>query len=255
MKFYLGSHRSNWLERLDVPLFVSHRQLRDRTRLPRARNEWALDSGGFTELNLLGRWETTEAEYVAAVQRYSDEIGSLAWAAPMDWMCEPFVLGRTGLSVREHQERTIENFLRLKELAPALPFVPVLQGWELEDYYRCLSMYERAGIDLTQEPLVGIGTVCRRQATDEIGRIVGGVAQQGIRLHGFGVKTRGLEKYAWALESADSMSWSYQARRNQPLPGCSHKSCANCSLYALAWREAVLGRCAVQQPCLPGFAA
>jgi O-acetyl-ADP-ribose deacetylase (regulator of RNase III) len=31
---------------------------------------WALDSGGFTELSLHGRWKATPAAYVAAVRRY-----------------------------------------------------------------------------------------------------------------------------------------------------------------------------------------
>jgi integrase len=57
-----------------------------RRRLPRARCRWALDSGGFTELSLFGRWQTTPAAYAAAVARYTDQIGKLAWASPQDWM-------------------------------------------------------------------------------------------------------------------------------------------------------------------------
>jgi hypothetical protein len=34
--------------------------------------------------------------------------------------------------------------VQLKELAPALPFVRVLQGWTLDDYRRCVGMYEAA---------------------------------------------------------------------------------------------------------------
>lgn len=41
------------------------------------------------------------------------------------------MLARTGLTVREHQERTIANFLELRRIAPGLPFIPVLQGWAL----------------------------------------------------------------------------------------------------------------------------
>jgi hypothetical protein len=90
------------------------------------------------------------------------------------------------------------------------------------------------------EPLVGLGSVCRRQATSEIDRIITTLAGQGLRLHGFGVKTAGLGRYGWALESADSLAWSYAARREPPLPGHRHKNCANCLAYALAWRERVV---------------
>ncbi len=34
--------------------------------------------------------------------RYRDEIGCLLWAAPQDWMCEPWITAKTGLTVAEH---------------------------------------------------------------------------------------------------------------------------------------------------------
>jgi hypothetical protein len=69
-----------------VPLLVSHRRLAGRRTLPRATGRWALDSGGFTELSIHGRWRFDEHTYVAAVRRYATEIGRLDWAAPMDHM-------------------------------------------------------------------------------------------------------------------------------------------------------------------------
>jgi hypothetical protein len=44
--FFLWAHEPGWLVRLDVPLFVGHCTLRTRPRLPRARERWALVSGG-----------------------------------------------------------------------------------------------------------------------------------------------------------------------------------------------------------------
>jgi hypothetical protein len=85
-------------------------------------------------------------------------------------MCEQYIVATTGLSVEEHRRRTIQNYLRLKELAPDLPFMPVLQGWTLQDYLHCVQLYEAAGVDLTSEPIVGVGSACRRQATEEIGK-------------------------------------------------------------------------------------
>ena len=239
--FFLGTHQPGWLARLDVPLFVSHRTLRARRRLPRARCWWALDSGGFTELSLFGGWRTTPSEYAAAVARYAAEVGPLAWASPQDWMCEPAMLARTGRSVADHQAATVDNYCTLRQLAPGLPFIPVLQGWRLGDYLACLDRYAAAGIDLAAEPLVGLGSVCRRQASGEIGAIVAELAAAGLRLHGFGVKQRGLARYADRLVSADSLAWSYAARRRPALAGCTrHRNCANCPRYALAWRARVL---------------
>lgn len=245
MHFYLGTHETSWLERLDVPLFVSHRRLAKRQRLPRARCGWALDSGGFTQLNdPPHRYTMSADEYVEAVERYADEIGHLDWAAPMDWMCEPFVIEKTGLSVREHQERTIASYLELRGRGP---FVPVLQGWTLADYERCIDLYADAGVDLAAEPIVGVGSVCRRQSTAEIGRIMHAICEAGISAHGFGVKKEGVARYGRYLASADSMAWSYRARRSWPLPGCSHKSCSNCPRFALRWRDELL---AAEHPSL-----
>jgi hypothetical protein len=242
VKFYLGTHQEGWLDALDVPLFVSHRRLRRRKTLPRARVGWALDSGGFSELSMHGRWVTSEAEYLDAVRRYDEEVGQLEWAAPMDWMCEPWIVTQTGLSVGAHQIKTVENFCRLRQAAPDLPFVPVLQGWDLDDYLQCIELYLWMGIDVTSEPRLGLGSVCRRQSTAQIGQIVRALAGCDLKLHGFGVKTLGLTSYGRYLDSADSMAWSYAARRSEPLPGCSHKNCANCLRWAWRWRRRLLFR-------------
>lgn len=224
MRFYLGTHQPSWLAReLGVPLLVSHRRLADRRSLPRATSRWALDSGGFTELSLHGEWRIDAATYVGAVRWYADEIGNLDWAAPQDWMCEQSVLRRTGLTVREHQRRTVRNFVRLRELAPELPFVPVLQGWTTEDYERCADLYEQAAVDLEAEPLVGVGTVCRRQHMAVVERTMRVFASRHLSLHGFGVKLVGLSQYAETLSSSDSMSWS---KRGRYVAGCtpSHRT-------------------------------
>ena len=162
-------------------------------------------------------------------------------------MCEPFMIARTGLPVTEHLHRTVENYLTLRRLAPDLPVIPVVQGWRLADYLACLDLYASAGVDLAALPRVGLGSVCRRQSTAEIAVIVTELARRGLRLHGFGVKTGGLHLYGHLLTSADSMAWSYAARRAPALPGCTgHKNCANCLTYATRWRAGVLGRYAAR---------
>lgn len=235
MKFFLGIHQPVWLTRVrGVPLLVSHRRLGHRRTLPRAVTDWALDSGGFTELQIHGEWLTDEHNYIRSVRRYADEIGQLRWAAPQDWMCETSILNRTGLTVREHQLRTVRNLVRLRELASDLPWVPVLQGWALADYERCFDLYDLAGVNLLAEPLVGIGTVCRRQNSAEVERIVRVFAARDLKLHGFGVKTTGLSRYAGALSSSDSLAWSMRGRY---VPGCtpSHRTESNCLRFALSW--------------------
>lgn len=240
MRFFLGTHRPYWLWKAEgMPLFVSHRQLAQVANLWPAVTDWALDSGGFSELAAYGGWRTTPGAYVEAARRYMDEIGRMQWAAPQDWMCEPGMLGKTGLTVGWHQRFTVQNFCLLRQMAPDVNFIPVLQGWRLDDYLRCIDLYREAGVDLASFRTIGLGSVCRRQHTEEIAEIVGELSSLGLRLHGFGVKIQGLASYRSMLTSSDSMSWSLSARKNPPLPGCSHANCANCMLYARAWYERV----------------
>jgi hypothetical protein len=248
--FYLGTHRPHWLRLVDVPLVVSRRTLSGVRSLPRALGRWGLDSGGFTELDSRGAWEMATTEWATLAARFADEIGNLDWVAPQDWMCEPRIRERTGLTVAEHQRRTVDNYLELRALDDSLPWLPVIQGWEPGDYLRCIDLYSAAGVDLAAQPLVGLGTVCRRQHTAEIGGLVSELVGAGLRLHGFGVKISGLRDYGWALESSDSMAWSYDGRRTGNRCGGSHRSCANCLYFALAWRQRVLALLECQQPSL-----
>ncbi|MDT4992359.1 MAG: hypothetical protein QOH97_2251 [Actinoplanes sp.] len=262
----LGTHQPGWLGKAGVPLFVSDTRLRVYKTLPIAIRPWACDSGGFTEIQKFGQWTIGPHEYVARLRRYRDEIGSLRWAAPQDWLlCEPIVIngGQVGpirfagthLTVAEHQRRTVFNFAQLRELAPELPIVPVVQGWEPDDYLRCVDLYDRLiGYDLTTVPLVGVGSVCRRQGTHQAGRILRALHTRGVRrLHGFGFKTLGLIAHGHLLTSADSLAWSDVARklRRPALSQCAaagrHKNCANCLAYALHWRTRVLSAAAARR--------
>lgn len=241
MTFYLGTHMPSWFRLTSVPLFVSARRLRRYAKLPAALGRWALDSGGFSELRLYGAWRTTPQQYAAEVRRWRDGIGKLDWAAAQDWMCEPFMLAKTGLTVREHQSRTVQNYLTLRAIAPDLPFAPVLQGWERADYLRHWDEYRAAGVHLDAVPVVGLGSVCRRQNVGMVQELIRDLARRGAAVHAFGFKVQGLGRAAPHLASADSMAWSKQACHRPPLDGCvMHARCNNCIRYAMAWRSIVL---------------
>lgn len=251
MRFYLTTHKRHWVKSVTVPLFLKAEHFEVARTLPQAITRFAIDSGGFTMLQKNGYWTRSPRQYIDDLRRIREGVGLFDWAAPQDWMCEPAIINGgtygnqtfagTGLSVAEHQARTVTNYLELRTLAPDLPIIPVLQGWELPDYERCLDLYTRAGIDLTREPVVGLGSVCRRQATSEAVAIVTTLAGYGLRLHGFGFKTLGLQRVGHLMASADSLAWSSHARRRPPMPGhTTHKNCANCLPYALAWRDRVI---------------
>ena len=89
---------------------------------------------------------------------------------------------------------------------------------------------------------MGVGSVCRRNKTKEIWQIAENLSD--LKLHGFGVKTAGIDVAAKYFTSTDSMAWSFTARRAPPIPGheTRHKNCANCMEYALGWREKLLAK-------------
>jgi hypothetical protein len=118
--------------------------------------------------------------------------------------------------------------------------MPVLQGWTIGDYLRHADAYYEAGVELDTLPRVGVGSICRRQATTRACSILAWLAGEGFKLHAFGFKIVGLRAAAASLASADSMAWSAGAMKNPPLPGHTHASCSNCLEYALEWRGRVL---------------
>ncbi len=241
MRFYLGTHQLSWLTRSRVPLFVSAVRFKRRT-YPRAVCRFGLDSGGFSVLRKAGRWTLTDSEHADDVRRIVERVGMPDFAAPRDMMCEPFMLEKTGLTVREHQEMTIASVLELRRRAPEVPWLPVLQGWTVGEYLDHVEQYARAGVNLLTEPVVGVGSVCRRQGTSDGERIIRAIAARGIRVHAFGVKVDGLARYGEVVASADSMAWSFAARRRRiRMPGCDHPCCNNCMRWAMEWRRGVLG--------------
>lgn len=239
-RFFLGTHMDGWLKTWTSPLFISRRRLVRRKKLIRAAGAWALDSGGFTEITKYGAWTVSPRDYAADVRRFSSEIGGMRWAATQDWMCETVALARTGKTIEEHQRLSIRSYLDLTEIAPDLPWVPVIQGWTRDDYLRCADLYEAEGVDLAALPTVGVGSVCRRQHTTGAYQIFAALHARGLRLHGFGLKLQGLEMAAHLLTSADSMAWSYGARKSPPMDGCTHRSCGNCPRWAKRWRDRVV---------------
>lgn len=155
-------------------------------------------------------------------------------------MCEDVALNSTGLTVEQHQQLTVQSYVDLVRLAPDVRWLPVLQGRTLEDYLRCWALYEAAGVDLRAHQLVGLGSVCRRQATAEIVQLVRELAGRGLRLHGFGVKAKGLDMIGELLSSADSLAWSLNGRKLSRVHGkvdSQGRNLANSQEHAEAFRR------------------
>ncbi|OJJ13863.1 hypothetical protein BI308_25500 [Roseofilum reptotaenium AO1-A] len=174
---------------------------------------WILDSGAFTEVARHGGYRYEVGEYAAAICRWS-KCGNLKAAVAQDFMCEAFVLERTGLSVSKHQALTIERYDKLTGFDLPVPVMPVLQGYQSADYLVHLQQY---GDRLSLGQWVGVGSVCKRNGSpDEIANILRGIKllRPDLKLHGFGLKAIALEsaEIRKLLHSCDSMAWSYPTR-------------------------------------------
>jgi hypothetical protein len=212
VRFFVGLHQPSDARRVDRPCMVSVNRLRDR-RAPWFEGEWVMDSGAFTAVAKNGGYDRPPADYAREVRRWADTL--LVWAASQDFMCEPFVLARTGLTVAEHQRLTVERYDALLDCDTGdVPILPVLQGYWPEDYRRHVAMY---GERLKACAWVGVGSVCKRNSADwEVARVLQEIKRErpDLRLHGFGLKRTALAS-GWVrhmLYSADSMAWSCAAR-------------------------------------------
>lgn len=268
MLFYTGIGRPSWANQTPVPVFLSATTLHDfaaeRRRFDDDAPEypigwpsagWAGDSGAFTALtsdNPEHPWRLWPDLYGSMWVRLIDHIGPADFVAIQDWPCEPGVRLRTGKTVRDHQELTLESYLYLVDEFPMVPWLPILQGWQVGEYLEHHDMYSRAGVDLAGVR-VGIGSVCRRGSQNDIAAVLRALAPLKMRMHGFGVSINGLRLAGHLLASSDSQAWSLTARnQNILLPGCEHLSrpdadgnqrptdCRNCFRYALHYREEVM---------------
>ena len=215
MKFYIGLHQP-YDARHFKRAFISINRVRGRkSEVP--CDDWILDSAAFSELHRHGRYRHTPTDYAAEINRLAAINPGLKCAVAQDYMCEPQILEKTGLTVADHQRLTIQRYCMLKPLVtPAVYLMPVLQGYSLQSYLDHIDQY---GDLLPIGAYVGVGSICKRNADmRQIEAILCAIKNKrpDLRLHGFGLKATALHSGAVrdCLYSADSMAWSFAARRN-----------------------------------------
>lgn len=208
--------------------------------------DMALDSAGFSAMvgwQTRGRQSGLAGVFPWALAQYV-ELASLVspawWSAP-DLCCEPEVARDSG-EVRRRVDATatlLEATLQqvwhwqsqlALQLGPTAvanlltPPVPILQGWDADDYLYSLEMtlqvWQRWSPWFAPPALFGIGSVCRRNLEHprhglySLLRALDGRLPAGSRVHLFGVKGRALSevtKLPW-VASADSMAYDFSAR-------------------------------------------
>ena len=211
MRFFTGLHQPSDAKHFDAA-FVSVNRLKNR-KSDFQVGDWIMDSGAFSEISRHGEYRTEVAEYAKQIERWKI-CGNLLAAVTQDYMCEKFILEKTGMTIQEHQEKTIARYDELLRYETGVYIMPVLQGYEPKDYIRHLAMY---GSRLAHGAWVGIGSVCKRNGDPRaIENVLLAIHQHrpDLKLHGFGLKSTALKSgiVDQLLYSADSMAWSFQAR-------------------------------------------
>lgn len=174
-----------------------------------------VDSGGYSLM-----LKTGEHGPVKDYFDYIKETGANITAL-QDYPCEPEILSEYDRTVRQHQELTLEraaeNLAHIQDRGLDVEPVAVLQGWEVEDYIRCIDRYRDEGV---MTDYVGIGSVCRRGAIEEITEIIKTIGEElpEKKLHAFGVKQSILKdaEVRRHLTSVDSSAWYQRMYKNKP---------------------------------------
>lgn len=212
MRFFVGLHQPHVAGNFDSA-FISVNVIRNR-KSPFPANDWIMDSGAFTTIFKHGGYPEPVSAYADQIRRWKDN-GNLLAAVAQDYMCEADMLKRTGLTVADHQRLTIERYDALLAEDTGVYIMPVLQGYASREYVDHIRQY---GERLKPGMWVGVGSVCKRNSNPmAIWRVLDSIKAErpDLRLHGFGVKKTSLEVTLIRdmLYTADSMAWSFAARK------------------------------------------
>jgi hypothetical protein len=211
VRFFTGLHQPSDAQHFDAA-FISVNRLRKRKSAFKV-GDWIMDSGAFTEISTHGHYRHPVSEYAEQIRRWKDN-GNLLAAVSQDFMCEPWIIEKTGLSVPVHQRLTVERYDALLAEDTGVYILPVLQGFAPADYVRHIRLY---GDRLKPGMWVGVGSVCKRNGDPHaIASVLIAIKDErpDLKLHGFGLKKTALgsDFITSLLHTADSMAWSYAAR-------------------------------------------
>ncbi|WP_338929217.1 hypothetical protein WDZ11_22270 (plasmid) [Roseomonas mucosa] len=175
----------------------------------------ALDSAGFVAMARYGFYPWPVSDYIALAAA-----ASWRWFSAMDLCVEPQI-ARDEAEVLDRIAGTVRLYGECLRMAGdrgiADRLVPVVQGWRPDHYLRCLDRLP----DIGHVPLLGVGSVCRRQTggPDGVLRVVDtldrALGDAPARLHLYGVKSEAMHALREhpRVASVDSQAYGQTARR------------------------------------------
>lgn len=230
--FYVGMHQPSGVKHLRNAMVSINRLEHRKADFDPPEGKWLLDSGSFTRISS-GRGHMPLLDYASLIERWAAIPGFQA-AVSQDYMCEPFILRKTGMTVENHQTLTTRNYIDLRyAVADSTYIMPVIQGFTPDEYAR--HCWQLAPM-LDEGAWIGVGSVCKRNVNPvAISAVLSAIlnVRSDLRLHGFGLKTTSIvcQDIAERIHSADSMSWSFMGRKNG--------QGANNPLWAREWADQI----------------
>ena len=178
-----------------------------------------MDSGGYVAMNIYGDYPFTPDDYLALCYHYRPTL-----AAVLDYPCEPDISrGCRLLTNRDRIEATVDHTAYLLRWSSQTQFLPVLQGYSLDEYAYSVELLASRGL---LRNYMAVGSMCRRWQIAQLGPMMRGIYQlvceAGIttpKLHWFGLKLQAIADPACRpfIHSCDSAAWSI-APGNTGLP-------------------------------------
>jgi hypothetical protein len=168
-----------------------------------------VDSGGFSFFRKYGKYPFTLEQYVDWIGYLQDDY-PIYLVSVLDYPCEG-TTNRTTLKTNEERIiQTVSNAIECIDYEDSLPWMPVIQGYTLEEYLHCIDLYEQAGIDLGY---IAVGSICARKGNSlTIRNLLTKIYERThAKLHAFGLSLNYLRdpQIANILYSSDSSAWNW----------------------------------------------
>lgn len=160
-----------------------------------------MDSGAFTQLKKYGDFKLCVDEYLDIVNKFN----------PLFYVSQDYLVERTDSpnTVQTKQENTVNRFISL--WARKQNVIPVIHGSSVEQYRNHLKMYQ-----FPQGEYIGVGSLVGQKISFKV-NVFNMLKEErpDLLLHGFGFKQQELcnSTLRSMVYSADSMAWSFIARR------------------------------------------
>ena len=154
--------------------------------------EIMLDSGGFSFFTKYSDYPFELNKYIEWIHNMNEaNDGKVNYCAIRDYPCEPLI-NRASISTnKERIEKTVQNAIECIDTDNTINWMPVLQGYDLEEYLSCLDLYKDVGII---EDILAIGSMCRRTDIKTIEKIIRSIKKEyNGKIHLFGLTMNALK--------------------------------------------------------------